>query len=145
MIEAFFILMSNLIIYDDDTWSSLLPLTFNKPVCEIHIGKGTIREKWESLLNLKASFITQDHLVELYPLTIEKDNFLVNGSTLPTKQLAAQVLKLRSNEALMDREGELIAARFPEHQFELLSSDQPIDELSGLPLSPNIFSKINSF
>ncbi len=137
--------MSNLIIYDDDTWSSLLPLTFNKPVCEIYIGKGTIREKWESLMGLKASYITQDHLAGLYPLTIEKDNYLVNGSTLPTKQLAEQVSKLRSNEALMDSEGELIAARFPEHQFDLLSSDQPIDELNGMPISPNIFTKINSF
>lgn len=135
--------MANLIIYDDDTWSRLLPLTLNKPVCELHYGKGTIRDKWEAVINLKASHITQDHLSSLYPVRIEEDNFLVNGSVIPSYSLGRLVVGLRSNEALMDESGEMIAARFPSHQFDLLSSNKPIDELIGLPIKKNLFYKIN--
>jgi hypothetical protein len=52
--------MINIILFDDESWDSLLPLTFTRPVCELRIGILTIREKWEMCLQGKASFITQE-------------------------------------------------------------------------------------
>ena len=136
--------MSNLILYDDDTWAQLRPLSYNKPVAEIYIGIGTIRRKWESALGLEASYITQDHLAELFPTNIKEDNFLINGSVIPSPQLVHLVKNLKINEALLDKDDELIAARFPAHQFTLLAEEKPIEELTGYTLKDTQFIKINN-
>ena len=52
----------NIILFDDDSWEHLLPISFTKPVGELRIGVLTLREKWENLLGGTATYITQDHL-----------------------------------------------------------------------------------
>ena len=59
----------NFILFDDSAWKSLLPLTFTRPVAEIRIGILTIHEKWEKYLDGKASWHTQEYLVQKYALT----------------------------------------------------------------------------
>lgn len=45
----------------------------------------------------------------------------------------------------MDYNNELIVARLPEAQFNLLEDNKPIDELVGMPVQPELYIKINSF
>ena len=135
--------MKNLIIYDDDLWFKFLPLTYNKPLCQLVVGKSSIAQRWEKGLNLTASYITQDHLTEMYPVSIKEDNILVNGSIIPTAQIIRLVQKLHPNEAIMDYNNELIAARLPEDQFNRLEESKPIDELIGMPVQPELYIKIN--
>ena len=130
-------------MYDDDLWFKFLPLTYNKPLCEIVIGKSSIAKRWEQGLNLTASHITQDHLTEMYPVHIKKDNILVNGSIIPSAQIIRLVQKLHPNEAIMDYNNELIAARLPEDQFNRLEESKPIDELIGMPVQPDLYLKLN--
>jgi UDP-N-acetylglucosamine diphosphorylase/glucosamine-1-phosphate N-acetyltransferase len=126
--------MRNLILFDDDNWEGLLPLTFTKPICELRVGILTIREKWERRLGAKSSFITQDYLAAKYPINIEDDNFLINSTVLPTDELVEKVLQLKPNHALLS-EDELLVARMPRIEFERLDNDQAIDELLGKDIS----------
>ena len=127
--------MKNIILFDPDTRDQLLPLTYTRPVCELRVGIMTIREKWEHWLSGKVSFITQDYLSEKYPISIASDNFVINGSILPSKDLCHLIEKLNNNEALL-KEGELIAARLDESQFFNLMEDNDIEELEGLEVDP---------
>jgi UDP-N-acetylglucosamine diphosphorylase/glucosamine-1-phosphate N-acetyltransferase len=135
--------MINIILFDDESWDSLLPLTFTRPVCELRIGILTIREKWEMCLQGKASFITQEYLSERFPIRIEQDNFVVNGSVLPEEPLISAILGLEPNEALL-KDGDLIAARLNAQQFSRLMDNEGIDELKGFELEELSLIKIHS-
>ena len=111
--------MPNVILFDDDVREHLLPLTFTRPICEIRIGILTIKEKWQLRLDADISYITQDYLINKYPIAIEDDNYVINGSVLPSPELVELVKQLEINEALLEN-GELIAARLNEVQFDRL-------------------------
>jgi len=135
----------NIILFGDDHWFDLLPLTFTRPICELRVGILTIREKWEYFLGGKASFITQDYLAEKYPIHIDNDNILINSTFLPEKQLVNYIKQLRLNEALLLGE-ELIAARLSDVQFKSLSEDKDaLQSLKGIDLLQEkgiLFSRI---
>lgn len=89
------------ILFDDKTRENLLPLTFTKPTAELRFGILTIREKWENYLNEKISHLTEDYLKEKYPIQIESDNILINGSVCPSAELNAEISNLQLNEVLI--------------------------------------------
>jgi len=125
---------TNIILFDDDNWEGLLPLTFTRPICELRVGILTIREKWEKHLNATGSFITQDFLSEKYPIQIENDNIIINSTVLPTPKLLKLVKQLGSNEAILEGD-ELLAARLTRDQFDSLIDDKGITELEGIDVS----------
>ncbi len=100
----------NFILYDGIWREHLLPFTYTRPVSEIRVGMTTIREKWESLLGKKTSFLTRPYLQQKYPLHTEQDNVIIEASVLPTEFLVAEVLALQPGEALM-KEGQIVAVR----------------------------------
>ncbi len=133
--------MENVILFDSEIREQLLPLTFTRPVCELRVGILTIREKWEKKLNVKASYITQDYLTGKFPIHIAKDNFVINGAVLPSDPLCRLIRQLEENEALL-QDGELIAARLNDEQFEDLMNDEDIEELEGFDVEDTPFMKI---
>jgi len=128
---------TNIILFDDDNWKGLLPLTFTKPICELRVGILTIREKWEKHLNAKGSFITQDFLSEKYPIEIEPDNIIINSTVLPTAKLIKLIKQLGASEAILDGD-ELLAARLTNKQFDNLIDDNGITELEGIDVSNDV-------
>jgi UDP-N-acetylglucosamine diphosphorylase/glucosamine-1-phosphate N-acetyltransferase len=90
----------NYILFDDDAWKNLLPLTFTRPVCEIRCGILTIREKWEKWLGCEVSWLTEEHLAEKFPVKRGPENILINGSVFPEKNLVEKIKSLKSGEAL---------------------------------------------
>ena len=135
--------MKNLILFDPDTRDQLLPLSYTRPVCELRVGILTIREKWQRWLNGHVSYITQDYLSDKYPIAISTDNFVINGSVLPNSELCRLIESLKNNEALL-KNGELIAARLDEGQFQNLMEDNDIQELEGFEMSNDLnFLSIN--
>lgn len=92
--------MQNYILFDDDAWQNLLPLTFTRPVCEIRIGILTIKDKWEKHLNTSVSYLTQEYLSEKFSQKAGNDNVYINGSILPDKKLAEAVKSLSSGTCL---------------------------------------------
>ncbi len=123
----------NIILFDDDNWQGLLPLTFTRPVSELRVGILTIRQKWEHDLNGIGSFITQDYLVEKYPIRISADNIIINSTFLPTKKLVHLIKNLQPKESLLAGD-ELIAARLPRAYFERLKENTKQEELRGFKI-----------
>ena len=126
--------MRNVILFDDDNWNGLLPLSFTRPVCEIRVGILTIREKWEKVLDARCSYITQDFLSEKYAIHIDDDNIIINSTILPTAKLKSLINSLEPNEAILMKD-ELIAARLDRKQFDQLIEDDNIDEIKGMDIS----------
>lgn len=114
--------MKNLILFENDTRTNLLPFTYTRPTCEIRLGIFNIREKWEKAMNGSGSFITQDYLTDLYDINLSEKNYLINGAVLPTAELVHQILELGVGEALVN-DDELIAALLDLNQFNRLVDD----------------------
>ncbi|WP_457610362.1 GlmU family protein [Lutibacter sp.] len=108
----------NYILFDGTTRSSLLPLTYTKPVADLRIGILTIREKWEKQLGFTTSTLTEDYLEEKYPMVEMEQNIMINASFLPTKLLVKQIQELKKNEAIFKNE-EVIAFYTTESQDEV--------------------------
>jgi len=90
----------NYILFDDTTWHNLLPLTFTKPVSEIRIGILTITEKWETYLNGKLTFQTQEYLSSKYKAVYTNNAVFINGKICPTPELLAQINNLEFNKGI---------------------------------------------
>jgi UDP-N-acetylglucosamine diphosphorylase/glucosamine-1-phosphate N-acetyltransferase len=113
--------MQNMILFDDNAWNTLLPLTFTRPVSEIRIGILTIKEKWEKYFDSPVSFLTQEYLSEKYQQITGTDNLYVNGSILPTPHLFLSIQKLQPNECL--KTGNTIIAFSSSELFKKLPDD----------------------
>lgn len=133
--------MKNIILFDNEAREELLPLTFTRPVGELRVGILTIREKWEKGLCGKASYLTQDYLAKKYPIHIEAENFVIDGSVIPTPELIRLVSQLDLNEALMDGD-DFIAAKVTNDQIIHLMNNEPIAALIGIDIEGTPFLKI---
>ena len=91
----------NIILFDSNVRSQLLPFTYTRPVADIRVGITTLREKWEHFFNKKTSSLTENYLQEKFPLIIESDNLFVNGSIVANANLSEEILKLKLNEKLI--------------------------------------------
>lgn len=105
----------NYILFDDKSWKNLLPLTFTRPVCEIRTGILTIKEKWEKYLNSNVSYKTQGYLSEKFPVYVNSDNTLINGSVIPDDKLIQKINSLDFNKALVSK-GKILAVRLDKDQ-----------------------------
>ena len=101
----------NIILFDHpETRASLMPFTLTRPVCEIRMGIGTIREKWEWMTGGKVTCLTQDYLKEKYPTQLALENYFIDGSILPDKSFFQQISELASEHCLISS-GRILAAR----------------------------------
>ncbi len=100
----------NYILFDDNRWLDLRPLTLTRPVADLRIGILTIKEKWEKHLHSFCSFKTQKYLEGKFKINVSDDNILINGGILPNKQLVDSVNALNINEALC-KNGAILAIR----------------------------------
>src|SRR5664279_2013297 len=92
----------NYILFDDNSWTDLQPLTFTRPVSKIRCGILTMQEKWEKYLGMSCSHHTQTYLQEQYPMHIDVDNILINGSIFPDKEIISAILTLQPDETLIN-------------------------------------------
>ena len=111
----------NIILFDDNSRSDLLPLCFTRPCAELRVGILTLTEKWKHRLTGNFSFLTQDYLATKYPVKFSHDNFYLNGRCLPNYETNSLLNKLALNQAIYDGEI-LIAYRGSEHltKFDFL-------------------------
>jgi len=103
----------NIILFDHEARTDLLPLTFTRPVCELRTGILTIREKWEKRFNISISFLTEAYLSIKYPMQKSDDNLLINGGLLPDEKIFKAVANLEKNTILKSG-NTLLAARVEE-------------------------------
>jgi len=139
----------NYILFDEsNVRTSLLPLTFIRPVADIRIGILTIREKWEKRLKTKTSTLTDNYLSKKFPIVKEDNNILINGSVCPNDELIHLIKKLKPNQTIISQET-IIALHVTAEDLDTLG-DQTSEgieelELQEQPLKINhtweIFSK----
>ncbi|HQN98496.1 MAG TPA: putative sugar nucleotidyl transferase, partial [Bacteroidales bacterium] len=94
----------NYILFDDFSRNNLLPLTFLRPVADLLTGILSIRQKWEHYLGDSTSSLTEEYLIEKYPIYKGKNNILINGSILPNDELIEAIRNLRPNQALVNKD-----------------------------------------
>lgn len=134
--------MANVILFDNDTREHLLPLTYTRPMGALRVGILTIKEKWERTMACPVSFLTQDYLSEKYDMHYGEENYLINGSLLPTAQILRLVQQLDYSEAIL-LDGELLATKLRGEQIEQLIKDEDFGELSGFEAKNTEILKLN--
>jgi len=130
----------NYILFDDNSWQNLLPLTFTRPVSEIRCGILTITEKWEKFLKQKCSFATQDYLSEKYPMVLSDENIFINGSVIPNLDLFEQINQLKVDEYLMN-EKELLAVNIGDNKLNDVENKINIETLAELGFTKIDYNK----
>jgi UDP-N-acetylglucosamine diphosphorylase/glucosamine-1-phosphate N-acetyltransferase len=134
--------MSQIILFDSDVRNHLLPLTYSRPVGDLRVVIITIAEKWERHLRMPVSFLTQDYLADLFPLRVQDNNLLINGSVLPTAGIMALVLDLSPGQAYV-KDGELIAACLDRAAVLSLEEDQDFGEIQAFDLTDQPLLRLN--
>lgn len=95
-----------IILFDDNSHQTLLPLTYTRPVADVRIGILTIAGKWARYLNSNYSYKTQPYLQEKFPQC--PGNLFINGSVCPDDGLLTAIDQLSDGEAL--QQGDLLIA-----------------------------------
>ncbi|MBC8048446.1 MAG: GlmU family protein [Fimbriimonadaceae bacterium] len=131
--------MSNFVLFDDNRWEQLLPLTFTKPVAALRIGIDTITEKWNYYLQTKISYLTQNYLSEKFAAYFTEDNIYVNGGVIANKNLANTIQNLKSSSVLI-KDGEILAFRSSEKYFSTHSLLEHARSFSAIEFEENIIS-----
>lgn len=103
--------MKHIILLDTpELHCSMLPLTFTRPVSELTIGFGTIKEKWEKLLPGSYSYSTIDYLSELFPISSEiKNSLVIMSNILPSNEMVEAINALVPGDLLTLSDGTPIA------------------------------------
>lgn len=108
----------NYILFDGTVRNALLPFTFTRPVADIRIGILTIREKWEKYLGTTTTSITEEYLMEKFPMVELEENVMINASFLPNQVLYEMVSNLKINQAIFQND-EVIAFFTQDSQEEV--------------------------
>lgn len=108
----------NYILFDGTVRNALLPFTFTRPVADIRVGILTIREKWEKYLGATTTTLTEEYLMEKYPMVEMEQNIMINASFLPNAKLVSLIQNLVTNQAVVFGE-EIVAFHTNETQEEV--------------------------
>ena len=134
----------NYILFDGTVRNALLPFTFTRPVADIRIGIVTIREKWEKYLGYTTTTLTEEYLMDKFPMVEMEDNVMINASFLPNPILVEMIQNLKPNQAVVFGD-EIVAFytnntqdEFDFEQFELLPFE---GELFRIEHTWDIFAK----
>lgn len=107
----------NLVLFDNNYRSGMLPLAFTRPQAAIRIGILTVKEKWEVWTKASASYLVDDVLSQKFAANIQDDNVFISASVLPDAELVNAVCQLEKGQALV-KEGLLIAVRASEFSVQ---------------------------
>lgn len=98
-----------MVLFDDNKREALLPLLFTRPSGAIRVGILTIAEKWEKRIPERVAFDCPDYLSRLFESDQLQSEIRINGRLLPNDRLTDAIQSLNEGEALVGKEGELLA------------------------------------
>lgn len=107
----------NIILFDDQEWSNLRPLTLTKPFAELRMGVLTFRERWEKLLEGDYSYLTQDYLSDKFQTQISAVNLFINPAFFPTETLLYSIRNLKDG-GMICFGNQMIAGKLSFEDFE---------------------------
>lgn len=129
----------NYILFDGFRRNHFLPLVSTRPMAEIRFGILTMRQKWELMLNSMTSTLTEDYLMDKYPILKEVDNILINASVVPTAELVKRINQLVPGESL-SKDDYIIAMHVRAENIENMSVD---DSMIDYQFEPDVI-KLNN-
>ena len=103
----------NIILFDDNGRDDLLPLCYTRPCGDLRVGILTIAKKWEHLLAVKVSFLTQDYLSIKFPAIYTQENYYINGRLLANHAILDLIQELKAGKSL-HKDGNIIAFKSSE-------------------------------
>ncbi len=134
----------NYILFDGTVRNALLPFTYTRPVADIRVGILTLREKWENYLGSTTTTVTEEYLMEKFPMVEMEENVMINASFLPNATLVEWIQNLNPKQAIVYEE-EIVAFYSQDtqeavdfDQYELLSFES---ELMRIANTWDIFAK----
>ena len=129
----------NYILYDPKDIENFHPFTLTRPLCEMRVFGGTIKEHWERYLGCSVSVLTRDYLTKLYPAKWKKNgNILINSKYLPIDGSA--------NNHLFQPYDEKISLQFVQDQFDkLITCKEKIKSLFSFQSNVDIVSQFQSY
>lgn len=134
----------NYILFDGTVRNALLPFTFTRPVADIRVGILTIREKWEKYLGYTTTTLTEEYLMEKFPMVELEENIMINASFFPNEVLVEMIKNLEKNQAIIVDE-EIVAFYANDSQeavdfedYDLIDYDEEILRIEN---TWDIFSK----
>jgi UDP-N-acetylglucosamine diphosphorylase/glucosamine-1-phosphate N-acetyltransferase len=134
----------NYILFDGTVRNALLPFTYTRPVADIRIGILTLREKWENYLGSTTTTVTEEYLMEKFPMVEMEENVMINASFLPNATLVEWIQNLNPKQAIVFEE-EIVAFYSQDtqeevdfDQYDLLSFES---ELMRIANTWDIFAK----
>lgn len=134
----------NYILFDGTVRNALLPFTFTRPVADIRIGILTIREKWEKYLGYTTTTLTEEYLMEKFPMVEMEANIMINASFFPNEIVVEMIRNLEPKQAIIAGE-EIIAFYSNETQEEVDFDDYELidyeEEILRIENTWDIFSK----
>ena len=68
----------NYILFDPPEIERFHPFTLTRPLGELRVFGGTLKQLWEKHLGCQVSYFTRDYLSALYPTILKKNNILLN-------------------------------------------------------------------
>lgn len=120
----------NYILFDGTVRNALLPFTFTRPVADIRVGILTIREKWEMYLGYTTTSLTEEYLMEKFPMVEMEENVMINASFLPNEILVEMIMNLEHNQAIVYQE-EIVAFFTNDTQEEVDFDTYDLIEFDG--------------
>ena len=87
----------NYILFDPHDIERYYPFTLTRPLGEMRVFGGTIKEVWEKYLGCNISYLTRDYLSDLYPTKYGKENIFISSEYLPNPN--KMTLKAQKNPA----------------------------------------------
>ncbi len=134
----------NYILFDGTVRNALLPFTFTRPVADIRVGILTIREKWEKYLGYTTTTLTEEYLMEKFPMVEMEANVMINASFFPNEIVVEMITNLEPNQAIISGE-EIIAFYSNDTQEEVDFDDYELidydEEILRIENTWDIFSK----
>ncbi|MFA4015621.1 MAG: hypothetical protein RUDDFDWM_000711 [Candidatus Fervidibacterota bacterium] len=128
--------MRTLLVYEDERTVNFLPLTWLRPVYDLRCGALTLREKAQRRIKHDAlALFCRSYLSDVIRertkaivndlSQISGEVVLVNGRSIISSQVAENISELQVGEALVNKNGELVAAVVEAKKLTWLSSDTP--------------------
>lgn len=113
----------NIILFEDQRFTQLLPLTFTKPACELRIGILTLKEKWQKYLP-KATLShlpTREYLKPKYPVSYDSANTYINNRCIASESMVGAIQELEMGQGLKHEGGQILAFK----------TDKNLDEVAN--------------
>ena len=87
----------NYILFDPPEIERFYPFTLTRPLGELRVFGGTLKELWEQHLGCTVSYLTRDYLSSLYPVVFKEKNILLNPLDILYAQNLNEVDKISKN------------------------------------------------